>query len=87
MRLEDGDEIVFCKGDDGQIIDAPNPSFCNLKLAIARVMYASGALGLIDEMCDDDDDNEAIVNQSVYLGGLFVSDDTLFGRLLTVPVS
>ena len=81
VRLEDGDEIVFCKGDDGQIIDAPNPSFCNLKLVIARVMYASGASALIDELYGDDDDNEAIVNQPVYLGGSFVSDDTLFRRL------
>jgi hypothetical protein len=59
-----------------------------LKLAIARVVYACGASGLIDELCGDDDDNEAIVNQSVYLGGLFVSDDTLFRRLYDrLPVS
>ncbi|KAI9573805.1 hypothetical protein HD554DRAFT_2325537, partial [Boletus coccyginus] len=55
VRLEDGDEIVFREGENGQIIDAPDPSFCNLKLAIARVMYASGASGLIDEIYGDDD--------------------------------
>jgi len=81
VRLEDGDEIVFREGENGQLIDAPDPSFCNLKLAIARVMYASGASGLIDEIYGDDDDDEAIVNQPVYLGGPFVSDDTLFRRL------
>ena len=81
VRLEDGDEIVFRKGEDGRVIDAPDPSFCNLKLAIARVMYASGASGLIDEVYGDDDDDEVIVNQPVYLGGPFVSDDTLFRRL------
>lgn len=73
--------MVFCMGKDGSIIDAPDPSFCNLKLAIARVMYASGASGLIDELYGDDDDNEAIINQPVYLSGPFVSDDTLFRRL------
>jgi len=81
VRLEDGDEIVFCNGENGQMIDAPDPSFCNLRLAIARVMYASGASGLIDDVYGDDDDGEAIVNQPVYLGGPFVSDDTLFRRL------
>jgi hypothetical protein len=88
VRLKDGDEIVFCKGEAGEIMDAPNPSFCNLKLALARVMDASGASGLIDELYGDDDDNEAIVNQPVYLGGSFVSDDTLFRRLYDrLPVS
>ena len=81
MRLEDGDEIVFRKGENGRVIDAPDPSLCNLKLAIARVMHASGASGLIDEVYGDDDDDEAIVDQPVYLGGPFVSDDTLFRRL------
>ncbi len=38
------------------VIGAPDRlSFCNLKLAIACVMYASGASGLIDEYCSDDD--------------------------------
>ncbi|KAI9571790.1 hypothetical protein HD554DRAFT_2312089 [Boletus coccyginus] len=81
VRLEDGDEIVFRKGENGQMIDSPDPSFCNLKLAIARVMYASGASDLIDEIYGDDDDDEAIVNLPVYLGGPFISDDTLFRRL------
>ena len=64
VRLEDGDKIVFCMGKDGSIIDTPDPSFCNLKLAIARVMYASGASGLIDELYGDDNDNEAIIHKS-----------------------
>ena len=63
------------------MIDPPNPSFCNLKLAIARVMHASGASGLISELYGDDDDDEAVVNQPVYLGGPSVSDDILFRRL------
>ena len=44
IRLQDGDEIVFCKGENGQMIDPPDPLFCtNLKLALARVVHASGA--------------------------------------------
>ena len=66
--MTDGDEIVFRgRGKDGQIIDAPNPLFYNLKLAIACVMYSSGASGLIDELYGDVDDNDAIINQAICL--------------------
>ena len=44
-------------------------------------MSACGAADIIAEMYGDDDDNEAIVNQPVYLGGPFVSDDVLFRRI------
>jgi hypothetical protein len=81
VRLRDGDEIVFCSGEDGQILDPPNPLFCNLKLALTCAMHACGASDLIAELYGDDDDDEEIVNQPVYLGGLFVSDDILFHRL------
>ena len=43
-------------------------------------MHACGAADIIAEMYGDDDD-DAIVNQPVYLGGPFVSDDVLFHRL------
>jgi hypothetical protein len=63
------------------MIDKPNPEYCNIKLAIARAMHACGMSKIIAEMYGDDDDDEAIVNQPVYLGGPFVSDDALFRRL------
>ena len=44
-------------------------------------MHACGASGIISEMYEDDDDDEAIVNQPVYLGGPFVSDEVLFRRV------
>jgi hypothetical protein len=70
------------------MLDPPNPSFCNLKLALARVMHASRASDFIAELYGDDDDDEAIVYQPVYLGGPFVSDYTLFCRLHDrLPVS
>jgi hypothetical protein len=81
VPLDDGDEIVFCKGDAGQIVDPPDPAFCNLRLALARVMNASGASDIIAELYGYDDDDDAFVKQPVYLGGPFLSDDLLFRRL------
>ena len=81
INLVEGQEIIFHRGSsDGKVIDKPNPQYCNIKLAIARIMHACGAADIIAEMYEDDDD-DAIVNQPVYLGGPFVSDDVLFRRL------
>ena len=44
-------------------------------------MHACGASEVIAEIYGDDDDDEAIVSQPVYLGSPFVSDDALFRRL------
>jgi hypothetical protein len=82
IKLSEGQEIVFHRGPvDGQIIQKPEPSYCNIRLAIARTMHACGASDIIAEMYGDDDDSEAIVNQPVYLGGPFVSDEVLLRRL------
>jgi len=82
INLNDGQEIIFGCGDpNGQILDKPNPEYCNIKLAIARVIHACGAADIIAEMYGDDHDDEAIINQPVYFGGPFVSDDALFRRL------
>ncbi|KIM44992.1 hypothetical protein M413DRAFT_442950 [Hebeloma cylindrosporum] len=79
IRLRDGQEIVFGRG--GQLIDKPNPDYCNIKLAIARVMNACGAADILAEMDWGDDEEEAIINQPGYFGGPFVPDDTLLRRL------
>jgi len=70
------------------MIDPPDPLFCNLKLALARVVHASGASGpLIDELYGGHED-EATVNQPIYLGEPYTSDDTLFRRVYDqLPVS
>lgn len=81
IALKDGDEIRFGAGTDHAMIDAPNPQFCNLHLSLARVLYACGASEIIEHLYGDDDDEDAIVNQPVYFGGPFTSDDTLFRRL------
>ena len=44
-------------------------------------MHGCGAADIIREMYGDDDDEDAIVNQPVYMGGPFVSDDILLRRL------
>ena len=58
-----------------------NPEYCNLRLAIARVMNPCGATDIIAEMYGDDDDEEAIITQPVYMDGPFVSDEVLLRRL------
>ena len=51
-------EIVFGRGETATSLDMPNPKYCNLKLAIARVMNASGAADIIADMYREDDDDE-----------------------------
>jgi hypothetical protein len=80
IGLNDGDEIVFGEGTKGHLLNLPEPAFCNLKLAIARVMHASGAAEIFDQLYHDDDE-EVIMTLPVYLGGPCVSDDILFHRL------
>jgi hypothetical protein len=82
IKLGEGEEIVFGRGEGGQFIDKPNPMYCNLKLALARALDACGAADVIAEVYADDDDDEAIITQCpVYFGGPFVSDDALLRRL------
>ena len=73
INLLDEQEVIFHRGhSEGKVIDAPNSEYCNIKLALARMMHACGASDMIAEVYGDDDDDEAIVNQPVYLGGPFV---------------
>jgi hypothetical protein len=81
ITLRDGREIIFgCEPND-QIIKKPNPEYRNIKLAIARAIHACGASDIIAEMDWDDDDDQVIVSQPVYLGGPFVPDIILLHRL------
>ena len=43
IKLRDGDEIVFGQRDG--TINLPDPSFCNLQLAVARASQACGLPG------------------------------------------
>ena len=68
VKVQDGDEIKFGEGEDG---DCPN--ICNLHLAVAQVSAAS--VDLFDIYLKDDDIDEWHI--SIYFGGPFVSDDVL----------
>jgi hypothetical protein len=75
-------EIIFDRGpSDGKAIAKFDPKYCNIELALARAMHACGMADIIAKMYRDNDDNEAIVNKPVCLGGPFVSDDALLRRL------
>jgi hypothetical protein len=55
MKHKINKEIIFGLGTSGQEISAPNPLFCNLKLAVMRVLYASGAAEVLEQFwkeCD-----------------------------------
>ena len=44
VSLKDGDEIMFGKGPDAEMLGkGPTPILCNLQLAVARVLKTSGA--------------------------------------------
>ncbi|KAJ3569579.1 hypothetical protein NP233_g4960 [Leucocoprinus birnbaumii] len=82
ITLREGQEIIFGLGNpDGEVIDRPNPEYCNIKLALARAVHACGVADIIAEMDWDIDDDEAIVNLPVYFGGPFIPDDILFQSL------
>jgi len=53
IQLNDGDEIEFGKGDDGDSIAMPDPQLCNLHLAIARVFSTSGFAEVVDKIFKD----------------------------------
>jgi hypothetical protein len=71
VARNDGDEVLFNRGADGQRLDGPEPRYCNLKLALGRVLHASGAADMINKMCFDDDD-DIFLAQPSYFGGPFV---------------
>jgi len=60
------------------MIDGPDPEYCNLHLAISRVLHASGAAEIIAKYLEDDEDLCALPS---YFGGPFVSDELLYRRL------
>lgn len=55
MKHKVDKEIKFGLGLSGQAISAPNPLFCNLKLAVMRVLYASGAAEVLEDFWRDYD--------------------------------
>jgi len=87
IKLRDGDEIDFGRGKFPDDVRFPNPIFCNLKLAIARVLHASGAAEVLNRY---DRDMEELKGYQLYLGGPYFSDKMLmqviFDRLVVASV-
>ncbi|KAG6867614.1 hypothetical protein C0993_000512 [Termitomyces sp. T159_Od127] len=55
--LRDGDEIIFGQGPEGtQFRNGPHPILCNLRLAVSRALYTSGAAEFISQLMHDADD-------------------------------
>ncbi|KAG6901144.1 hypothetical protein C0995_016510 [Termitomyces sp. Mi166 len=55
--LRDGDEIIFGQGPEGaQYRNGPHPILCNLRLAVSRALYTSGAVEFISQLMHDADD-------------------------------
>lgn len=70
---------IFGKGPSGSRVPLPNPAFCTLHLAIARVLHASGESEMFEQFFDDEDEDGFQV--PVYFGGPFVCDDVLMRKL------
>jgi hypothetical protein len=79
FEIEDGQEMSFGGGHSPMPIDLPDPGFCNLKLAVARVVHASGAAEALNAFERDYDDFLGL--QGVHLGSDDVSDDLIFEHL------
>jgi hypothetical protein len=75
IKLKDGDEIMLGGGAQAHEIQMPDPKLCNLKLALIRVLNASGAADAIDELMKDYEDSNSA--QTLYFGCGTVSDDLL----------
>ena len=59
INLRDGDEIHFGCGIKGEKLGGgPLPLFCNVQLAVARVLYMSGALEVVMQLRADSDDSD-----------------------------
>ena len=82
ITLQDGETMSFGGGHPCTPISLPSRQLCNLKLAIAKVLHASGAAEVVDKICKDaDDENDAVASGPVYLGGPYVSDGAFLRRL------
>lgn len=57
LSLQDGDEIIFGEGPEGEKLNrGPHPVLCSIRLAISRVLDASGAAEVITQLMRDADD-------------------------------
>jgi hypothetical protein len=48
IAVTDGEELLFGRGVLSQPEYLPNPHYCNIKLAVGRILHACGAAEIID---------------------------------------
>ncbi|KAK9368156.1 hypothetical protein V1509DRAFT_610053 [Lipomyces kononenkoae] len=62
VQCRDGEQVTFGLGPLGNAVDLPDGELFNIHLAIARVLYASGAGEVINKVLQDEEDyNDGIV--------------------------
>jgi hypothetical protein len=69
--------------DGKQLVPLPDPRFCSLMLAVMRVLYASGAAEVLDQLCVDDECS----GDGSYLGTSTGFDNLLYSKLCLVEMS
>ncbi|KAK9236559.1 hypothetical protein V1525DRAFT_345853, partial [Lipomyces kononenkoae] len=66
-HCQDREELVFGNGPEGTSIDLPDGELFNIHLAIANVLYASGAGQVIDKVLRDEEEyNEGTVTDEAF---------------------
>ena len=67
------------------MISKPNPGYCNIRLALAYILHACGAAGMIATIYRPNDD-EAIINQRVDLlfPMMFFSIDSMIASSFSI---
>jgi hypothetical protein len=71
--------------DDGEkLVPLPDPRFCNMMLAVMRVLHASGAAEVLDELWGDDERSK---EPGSCLGSSNDFDSLLVSKLSLVEMS
>jgi len=85
IQLRDGDALVFGGGSIASPEILPNPQYCNIKLAIGRVLRACGAAEVIDFLYykNEESHDEGAIS---YLGSSLVTLDLLDIHLHQIAV-
>jgi hypothetical protein len=73
-----------------QLVEPPDPRFCNVMLAILRVLYCSGAADVLDQLRDDDElsrEDGSAMGVSRNFDNLFVAKLVHMSQQLPAEVS
>jgi hypothetical protein len=82
--------INWADGNAQPLVSNPNPRFCNLMLAIMRVLHASGAAEVLDQLRETDEESRedgSNMGSSSNVDDLFMSKLTLLAMSRPVMVN